>query len=197
MYLDQYSYKDRGIEHKGNCFTQTLIEHFLLYGIHLKNNSINIAGYYEDIRNSYDILRFSDQYILTDKSLFKKLSQEKSRIKGTEWSYTGVMHWATKIYNDITVLDGIKINKIKPKSIRVFKVGTKYFRVRPASRYKSYVPFSIFDDKWNYFRALSFPVIDSMIMFLDNNREKIETPLALRNSFTRKFNYIIEEYTSI
>ncbi len=197
MYLDQYSYRNSGVRHYGNCFTQTLIEHFLLHGVHLKKNSINIAGFYEDIQKGQVLFnrRFANQYILTDKALYNKLSNIDARVKGDEWDYLGITHWGTKIYNDINMLDGIKI-KINPsvKTLRVFGVGKDLFLpgANPNTRFLSYKPFSIFDDKWNYLRALLYPIFDSMVEFIDFNNQIISRRMqnVLIEDINSTFNYI-------
>lgn len=191
MYLDQYSFRNDGIVHYGNCFTETLIEHFLLYGVHLKKNSINIAGFFQDIEDHHINRNFTKQYRLTDKSLFKKLSQLDARIRGDKWNYAGITHWGTKIYNDINVLDGVQI-VINPsiRAIRIFDVGRHLFLpgANPQDRFLSYTPFSIFDDKWNYLRGLLYPNFDSMIEFIDYNRNLLKSRIT---------NSILENISSI
>ena len=202
MYLDQYSSKDKGIKHFGNCFTQTLIEHFLLYGVHLKTNSINIAGFYQDLINYKDSNTFSTLYRLTNKSIFNKLSQQEARIKETIWNYVGITHWATKIYNDITILDGVKI-VINP-SFRTIREPYIIQATKPRDRFLSNTPFSIFDDKWTYLKALLYPNFDSMITFIEHNRNLLKNEISnsIKEYIYKIFNYIEtivqkKEYNSI
>jgi len=198
MYLDQYSYKDKKIKHFGNCFTQTLIEHFLLYGLHLKTNSINMVGCYQDIINYQYSNTFSTLYRLTNKSIFNKLSQQEGRIKETIWNYVGITHWATKIYNDITILDGVKI-VINP-SFRTIRLPSTNLK----DRFLLNTPFSIFDDKWTYLKALLYPNFDSMIMFIEHNRNLLKNEISnsIKEYIYKIFNYIEtivqkKEYNSI
>ena len=141
--------------HTTSCITYTLLEHYVLYGIHFKENSIQ-CGLQSVIHGP-----MHQYWNIINSNLYNKLSLNENRINPTKWQYNGISHWYTRILNDMKSVKSFILTEITPHDLRKATTG-----------YNTYKSFSISTDKWNYLRALVYFNFDSMYNYILKNTRR-------------------------
>jgi hypothetical protein len=134
----------------GSCATSTLLEHYVLNLLHLRDGSVRLVPQYQF--KDGDIISTVPHPFkrLTNLGLKKKLSNNLS-----QWG--GITHYSTIIKNEITNINLFGL--IDELKLRLMDDTIAY----------TYEPISLISDKCSYFKALIYRTLDANIHIIKNN----------------------------
>lgn len=143
---------DNNLNH-GSCETSTFLEHYILNLLHFKSDTISLILQNERTFNC----KQHTFWTFTMNSIKDEIKKEYNL-----QYFLGISHWATSIQNDIVTINNKKIN------------NTNIYRLRHVytNDFFNYKKISLFSDKYLYFKAFIYPLLDNQYQFIIHNITK-------------------------